>query len=68
MPKEEEKRATVLCYRSGSRFKSEGVGQLRVLPTTGRQLTPLRHEPRSHRDRATTAVAAKDRGARADWM
>jgi hypothetical protein len=31
----------VLCLRSGSRFKSEGAGQLRISPTMSWQLTPL---------------------------
>jgi hypothetical protein len=30
----------MLCFRNGSRFKSEGAGQLRVSPTMGWQLTP----------------------------
>jgi hypothetical protein len=67
MPKEEEKRVTVLYHRSGSRFKSEGAGQLRVSPMMGRQPTPLRHESRPHKDWATTTVAVGDRGAEADW-
>jgi hypothetical protein len=45
MLKEEEKRAIVLCYRSGSQFKSEGAGQLRVSPMMGWQLNPLHHKP-----------------------
>jgi hypothetical protein len=31
----------VLCLRNGFRFKSEGVGQLRISPTMSWQLTPL---------------------------
>jgi hypothetical protein len=31
----------VLYFRNGSRFKSEGAGQLRILPTMGWQLTPF---------------------------
>jgi hypothetical protein len=57
----------MLYYRSGPWFKSKGVGQLRVLPTMGWRLTPLRHEPRPHKDRATTTVAIEDREARANW-
>jgi predicted nucleic acid-binding Zn ribbon protein len=30
----------VLCFKNGSRFKSEGAGQLRVLPTMDWQPTP----------------------------
>jgi hypothetical protein len=31
----------VLCFRNGSRFKSEGAGQLRISPTMGWQPTPF---------------------------
>jgi hypothetical protein len=31
----------VLCFRNGSQFKSEGAGQLRILPMMGWQLTPF---------------------------
>jgi hypothetical protein len=54
----------MLYFRSGPWFKSEGAGQLPISPTMGRQLTPVRHEPRSHKDRVTAVVAAKDRGWR----
>jgi hypothetical protein len=62
MPKEEEKRATGARLQERSPVYKRGGGSVAYFTHDGLATDPFRHEPRPRKDRATTVVAAKDRG------